>query len=93
MALIIDLLFTFFSRQGKTQKFLQHISQLHTYIYFAHPVDFLCLPNFANNIAWHHFGMTPGVDSSLCHFGVININYKMVSKILVGMSTTDIYLH
>ena len=32
----------FFSHQGKLQKFLQHISHSHTYMYtyFAHPIDF-----------------------------------------------------
>ena len=44
---IFDLLFTFFSHQGKKQKFLQHISHLHIYTYFAHTVDFFCPPNFA----------------------------------------------
>ena len=43
---IFDLLFTFSSHQGKLQKFLQHISQTHTYKYFAHPIDFFCLTNF-----------------------------------------------
>ena len=41
---ILDLLFTFSSHQGKLQKFLQHISQTHTYMYFAHPIDFFALP-------------------------------------------------
>ena len=41
---IFDLLFTFFSHQGKLQKFLQHISHSHTYMYFAHPIDFFALP-------------------------------------------------
>ena len=44
---IFYLLFTFFSHQGKTQKFLQYISHLHTYTYFAHPIGLFCLPNFA----------------------------------------------
>ena len=43
---IFDLLFTFFSYQGKLQKFLQHISHSHTYMYFAHPIHFFCLTNF-----------------------------------------------
>ena len=43
---IFDLLFTFFSHQGKLQKFLQQISQSHTYTYFAHPIDFFALPIF-----------------------------------------------
>ena len=46
---IFDLLFTFFSHQGKLQKFLQHISHSHTNMYFAHPIDFFCLTNFAKN--------------------------------------------
>ena len=30
----------FVSHQGQLQKFLQHISHSHTYMYFAHPLDF-----------------------------------------------------
>ena len=41
---IFDLRFTFFSDQGKLQKFLQHTSHSHTYMYFAHPIDFFALP-------------------------------------------------
>ena len=37
---IFDLLFTFFSHQGKLQKFLKHISHSHTYTNFAYPIDF-----------------------------------------------------
>ena len=44
---IFDLLFTFFSHQENDTKFLQHISHLHKYTYFARPVNFFfCLPNF-----------------------------------------------
>ena len=43
---IFDLLFTFFSHQRKLQKFLQHIFQSHTYMYFANPIDFFRLTNF-----------------------------------------------
>ena len=47
------LFWTYFSHflvtRGKLQKFLQHISHSHTYTYFAHPVDFLCLTNFEKN--------------------------------------------
>ena len=39
---------TYFSHflvtRGKLQKFLQHISHSHTYMYFAHPIDFFALP-------------------------------------------------
>ena len=44
---IFYLPLTFLSHQGKMQKILQHISYLHTYTYFAHPIDFFCLTNFA----------------------------------------------
>ena len=68
---IFDLLFTFFSHQGKVTKILSaHISL--TYMYFAHPIDFFCLTNFEKKIriyqVWFLFGMSPGVDSYLRHF-------------------------
>ena len=47
--LYFDLLFTFFSHQGKLQKFLQHISHSHTNTYFAHSIDLFCLTNFEKN--------------------------------------------
>ena len=72
---IFDLLFTFFSHQGKLQKFLQHISHSHIYMYFAHPIDFFCL-YFEKKIRiyqiWLLFGVIPGVDSYSRHFGTIN---------------------
>ena len=47
------LFLTYFSHflvtREKLQKFLQHISHLHTYMYFAHPVDFFCLTHFEKN--------------------------------------------
>ena len=46
---IFDLIFTFSSHQGKLHKFLQHISHSHTFTYFAHPIDFVCLTNFEKN--------------------------------------------
>ena len=46
---IFDLLFTFFSHQGKVTKIPSaHISL--TYMYFAHPIDFFCLTNFEKNM-------------------------------------------
>ena len=41
---IFDLLLTFSSHQGKVTNFLQHISQTHTYTYFAHLLTFFALP-------------------------------------------------
>ena len=72
---IFDLLFTFFSYQGKLQKFLQHISHSHTHMYFAYPIDFFALPILKKiqiYQVWFLFGMIPGVDSYSCHFGTIN---------------------
>ena len=72
---IFDLLLTFFSHQGKLQKFLQHISHSHTYTYFAHLIDFFCLTNFEKLRIYQIrflFGMSPSVDSYSRHFGTIN---------------------
>ena len=73
---IFNLLFTFFSHQGKLQKFLQHISRSHTYTYFAHPIDFFALPILKKIQIYQIrflFGKSPGVDSYSRHFGTINI--------------------
>ena len=47
------LFLTYFSHflvtREKLQNFLQHISQTHTYTYFAHPIDCFCLTNFEKN--------------------------------------------
>ena len=60
---------------GKLQKFLQHISHSHTYMNFAHPIDFFPY-QFEKKIriyqVWLVFGMIPGVDSYSRHFGTIN---------------------
>ena len=36
----------FLVTRKKLQKFLQHISHSHTYMYFDHPIDSFCLTNF-----------------------------------------------
>ena len=95
---IFDLLFTFSSHQGKLQKFLQHISHSHTYTYFTHPIDIFCLTNFEKNT---NLSGTVSLFSLvrvlllilICAILKQLINNKMVSKISVGMSTTDMYLH
>ena len=49
---IFDLLHTFLVTREKLQKFLQHISHSHTYMYFAHPITaywLFCLTNFEKN--------------------------------------------
>ena len=92
---------TYFSHflvtRGKLQKFLQHISHSHTYMYFAHPIDFFCRINLKKKkYEFIRYGF------SLVWFLVLilirtileqSINNKMVSNISVGMSTTDMYLH
>ena len=72
---IFDLLFTFFSYQGKVTKFLPHISHSHIYMYFAHPIDFFTY-QFWKKI-WIYqvrflFGIIPGDDFYSRHFGTIN---------------------
>ena len=42
---ILDFLFAFFNHQGKVTK-IPSAQILHTYTYFAHPIDFFCLTNF-----------------------------------------------
>ena len=71
---IFDLLFTFYSHQGKDTKIPSaHISL--TYTYFAHPIDFFALPILQKlqiYHVWFFFDVTPGVDSFSRHFGAIN---------------------
>ena len=74
------LFLTYFSpflvTRGKLQKFLQHISHSHTYMYFAHLIDFFCLTNFKKKIRIYQigflFGMSHGVFSYSRYFGTIN---------------------
>ena len=44
-----DLLFTFFSYQGKVIRIPSAHSHSHTYMYFAHPIDFFALPILEKN--------------------------------------------
>ena len=72
---IFELLFTFLVTREKTQKYLQNISYLHTYTYFAHSIDFFALPILKKIRichVWCLFGVTPGVDSFSLHFVAIN---------------------
>ena len=73
------LFLTYFSHflvtRENLQKFLQHISHSHTYIYFAYPIDLFCLTNFEKIRIYQVrflFGMSPGVDSCSRYFGTIN---------------------
>ena len=53
---------TYFSHflvtREKTQKFLQHISHLHTYTYFAHPIDFFAFPILQKNCEFIMYGFS-----------------------------------
>ena len=71
---IFDLLFTFFSYQGKLQKFLQHRSHSHTCILLT-LLTFLALPILKEiqiYQVWFLFGMIPGVDFYSHYFETIN---------------------
>ena len=73
---IFDLLFTFFSHQGKVTKnsFSTYLTHIHTHIlltlftFFALPI----LKKIQIYQVRFLFGMSPGVDSYSRHFGTIN---------------------
>ena len=92
---ILDLLFIFFSHQGKLQKFLSHISHSYTYMYLAHPIAFFAY-QFRKKYEFIRYGFSLVWAMVLVPIRAIleqSINNKMVSKISVGMSTTDMCLH
>ena len=73
---IFDLLFTFFSHQGKSYKnsFCTYLTQIHTRILLT-LLTFFALPILEKMRIYQVrflFGMSPGVDSYSCHFGTIN---------------------
>ena len=71
---IFDLLFTFFSHQGKVTKICKHISHSHTCILLT-LLTFLPYQLWKKKWiyqVWFLFGMSPGVDSYSHHFGTIN---------------------
>ena len=73
---IFDLLFTFFSHQGKVTKIPSAYISL-TYInVFCSPYWLFCLTNFEKKDGIYQirflFSMSPGVDSYSRHFGTIN---------------------
>ena len=66
---IFDLLFTFFSHQGKLQKFIQHISHSHTCILLTLLLTFFAVPILKKIQIYQVqflFGMISGVDSYSC---------------------------
>ena len=72
---IFDLFSHFLVNRENLQKILQRISHSHTYMYFAHPIDFFRLINLKKIRIYQVrflFGMSPGVDSYSWHFGTIN---------------------
>ena len=83
------LFLTYFSHflvtREKLQKFLQHISHigLHTYTYFAHPIDFFALP-ILKNYEFIRYGFSLLWVLVLILIRAIleqSINNKIVSKI------------
>ena len=78
MALIKFL--TYFShflvaRESYKNSFSPYLKHIHTYTYFAHPIDFFVL-SILKKIRIYQvrflFGMSPDVDSYSRHFGTIN---------------------
>ena len=66
--------FHIFSHQGKVAK-IPSAQISHTYMYFAHPIDFFALPILKKiriYQVWFLFGMSLGVDSYSRHFGTIS---------------------
>ena len=66
------------------QKFLQHISHSHTYMYFAHPINFFCLTNFEKKYEFIRYGFSLVWFLMLILIRAIleqSIHNKMVSKI------------
>ena len=55
---VFDPLFTFLVAREKLQKFLQHISHSHTYMYFAHPIDFFALPILKKKYEFIRYGFS-----------------------------------
>ena len=94
---IFDLLFIFFSHQGKVTKIPSaHISltYIHTGILLTLLI-FFALPILKKN-EFIRYGFSLVWVLVLILIRAIleqSINNKMVSKISVGMSTTDVYLH
>ena len=94
------LFLTYFSHflvtREKLQKFLQHISHSHIYTFFAHPIDFFLPYQFWKKYEFIRYGFSLVWVLVLILIRAIleqSINNKMVSKIYVGMSATDMYLH
>ena len=72
---IFDLLFTFFSHQGKVTKIPSaYISLTCIYIFCSAYWPFFCLTNFEKKYKFIRVSLwlSPGVDSYSCHFGTIN---------------------
>ena len=68
----------------KLQKFLQHISHSHTYMYFAHPIDFFALPILKKKYEFIRYGFSLVWVLVLILIRAVleqPINNKMVSKI------------
>ena len=69
---IFDLLFTFFSHQGKVIKIPSaHISLTYIHV-FCSPYWHFCLTNFDKKIRIYQIRFLFGVDSYSRHFGTIN---------------------
>ena len=93
---IFDLLFTFSSHQGKVTKIPSaHISNTYIHVFCSPYWLFFALP-ILKKYEFIRYGFSLVWVLVLILIRAIleqSINNKMVSKILIGMSTTDMYLH
>ena len=94
---IFGLLSTFFSHQGKSYKnsFSTYLTHIHTCILLT-LLTFFALPILKKKHEFIRYGFSLVWVLVLILIRAIleqSINNKMVSKISVGMSTTDMYLH
>ena len=93
-----DLLFTFFLSPGKSYKnsFSTYLTRIHTPSFFCSPYWLFILPyQFWKKYEFIRYGFSLVWVLVLILIRAIleqSINNKMVSKIKVGMSTTDMYL-
>ena len=94
---IFDLLFTFFSHQGKVtlNSFSTYPKNIHTRILLT-LLTFFVLPILKKKYEFIRYGFSLVWVLVLILIRAIlerSTNNKMVSKILVGMSASDMYLH
>ena len=92
--LFLTYLSLFLVTREKTQKFLQHISHSHKYTYLAHSIDSFALSILQTyEFIMYGFSLVRLLVLILICAILEQWNNKIARKILIGMSTFNIYLH